>query len=448
MRIPPSLLEAARRRDARLQRPAGVPAAVQRDPACSATALVLTLRDGTAYESAERWGAAHLLERVAFRGTARFPSRYEVLRHLERFGGRVLAHPTRETASFQAKVPCGREAEALELLGELLLRPMLRPEAVGSERRAAAEERLRELEDPGRFVSALLEGALLLPEASARPPAADAEALSALDADALREWARGGWQRGALVAAVCGNPPADMESRLNEALSAFPEGPGRERSAVVSKPAWAGARALWCPSRGEGPVRLELGWRFPVRGERERACWEALDAMLGTGRTSLLNLILRERESVASSCATRLLLRGKDALFTVALALGERELPRVLPLIDGLLVELASRRVDAALFDEAVARRATDLLFTTEDPLETARSHAASLLERGVPAAFGERFAELERASFEGAAALVAEHLRPGARTVALMGGAKPPAAAFPGLVEVPRSPEGSVRWR
>lgn len=448
MRIPPALLEAARRRDARLQRPAGVPAAVQRDASCSSTALVLALRDGVAYEPPERWGASHLLGRVAFRGTARFPSRYEAARHVERFGGRLLAHPTREAAVFCAKVPCGREAEALEILGELLLRPALRPEAVGSERRAIAEERQRELEDPGGCLRALLEGALLLPEPSARHPAADAEALSALDADALREWARGGWVRGALAAAVCGNPPADMESRLNDALAAFPEGPGRGRAAFESKPACAGARALWCPGRGEGTVRLSLGWRVPVKGERERAAWEALDAMLGAGRTSLLNVLLRERENAAVSCATRLVQRAQDALFSVELLLAERELPRVLPLVDGLLVELGSRRVDAALFDEAVARRAADLLFATEDPLETARAHAASLLERGVPVSFGERFGELERASFEGAAALVAEHLRPAARTVALMGGSKAAAAVFPGIVEVPRSPEGAIRWR
>ena len=84
-------------------------------------------------------GASHLLEHLVFKGTER-RSAHDLALALEGLGGSLDAYTSREHTSFQARVLDEHLAEALDVLADLTLAPLLRPEDLDLEREVVLEE--------------------------------------------------------------------------------------------------------------------------------------------------------------------------------------------------------------------------------------------------------------------------------------------------------------------
>lgn len=428
MTLPPALKGAAARLAVRRQELHGVPVSVLKNPAAPSLALVFLFKDGVAYEPEALWGVAHLLEHMVFRGTERHPSLYEVSRRAEGLGGRVSAYSTRDTTAFWVKMPPGAEEEALGLLVELLTRPLLRDDHLESEKTVIGQERQRELAHPGLRASLLLEELLLRPDPVSRHPIGSEESVAALDAGHLRKHLAEAYHRGAMAVSAAGCLSPDFEKRLASALARFPAGRSRGKAAFRGAPAPAEPVVL-LPSHHRTQIHLSAGWRFPAP-EEERWAWQVLNSLLGVGYTSLLNVLLREKEALTYLCTTKLVFHGEEGVLKINLALDDKDLGRVLGLIEGLLAEVSSRKVPEALFDEALVKHAANQVFQLEDPVETARA-----LGHGLPS-FSQALESLEAVEY-GRAAELAARLSPAGRKVVLHTGSPRAREAFPGAASM-----------
>jgi predicted Zn-dependent peptidase len=84
-------------------------------------------------------GVSHLLEHMVFKGTQKRSSR-EIALSLEVLGGSLDAYTAREHTSFQARVLDEHLVEAVDVIGDLLFRPLLRREDLLLERKVVLEE--------------------------------------------------------------------------------------------------------------------------------------------------------------------------------------------------------------------------------------------------------------------------------------------------------------------
>lgn len=88
---------------------------------------------GSRYESASNNGAAHFLEHMAFKGTAkRTQQQLEV--EIENMGGHLNAYTSREQTVYFAKVFSQDVGKAVEILSDILLQSKLSEEAIERER--------------------------------------------------------------------------------------------------------------------------------------------------------------------------------------------------------------------------------------------------------------------------------------------------------------------------
>lgn len=95
---------------------------------------------GSKYESAAQQGASHLLERMAFKGTAN-RSHLRFTREVEAIGANLLVSAAREQTSYTADVLKGHFAEAVELLADIVVNPKVKPhELVQEVRRPPASQ--------------------------------------------------------------------------------------------------------------------------------------------------------------------------------------------------------------------------------------------------------------------------------------------------------------------
>ena len=96
-------------------------------PSVRSASVGIWIRQGGAHEPLLDTGVSHLLEHMVFKGTER-RSAAEIAMALEGLGGSIDAYTSREHTSYQARVLDEHIGEALDVLADMVLDPLLRAE--------------------------------------------------------------------------------------------------------------------------------------------------------------------------------------------------------------------------------------------------------------------------------------------------------------------------------
>ena len=153
-------------------------------PGVRSAAVGIWVRAGGAHDPADHPGAAHLLEHLVFKGTAR-RSAHAIAHDLESRGGALDAYTSRDHTNFQAHLLDTDLPLAVDVLTDLVGRPLLRPEDLELERNVVLEE-IRGVHDtPDDVVFELHARALWGDHPYGRSILGSAEAVSAISAPDL-----------------------------------------------------------------------------------------------------------------------------------------------------------------------------------------------------------------------------------------------------------------------
>lgn len=117
----------------------GVQVLTESIPGVRSASAGIWVRHGSAHEHPSEMGISHLLEHMVFKGTETRSAR-DIALALEGLGGSLDAYTTREYTSFQARVLDEHLPDALEVLADMTLRPVLREEDLELERQVVLEE--------------------------------------------------------------------------------------------------------------------------------------------------------------------------------------------------------------------------------------------------------------------------------------------------------------------
>jgi predicted Zn-dependent peptidase len=123
----------------RTELPGGLVVLTETMPGIRSASLGVWVRAGSVTETPAEMGISHLLEHMVFKGTHRRSAK-ELALVLERLGGSLDAYTTREHTSFQARVLDSDIDVALDVLGDLVLDPVLRTADLELEREVVLEE--------------------------------------------------------------------------------------------------------------------------------------------------------------------------------------------------------------------------------------------------------------------------------------------------------------------
>src|SRR5947208_5407126 len=95
---------------------------------------------GSRLESPDQAGVAHFMEHLTFKGTRRYPSTRAISEAIEGVGGSFNAATDRESTVYWVRVPRRVADRAMEVLGELIVRPRLDDAEIDGERAVSVEE--------------------------------------------------------------------------------------------------------------------------------------------------------------------------------------------------------------------------------------------------------------------------------------------------------------------
>src|ERR1700678_3525963 len=91
-------------------------------PGLESAALGVWVNTGSRNEKSSEMGVSHMLEHMAFKGTARRTAK-SLAEEIEAVGGILNAYTSREQTAFHARVLKADVTLALDILGDILINP-------------------------------------------------------------------------------------------------------------------------------------------------------------------------------------------------------------------------------------------------------------------------------------------------------------------------------------
>jgi predicted Zn-dependent peptidase len=266
-------------------------------PGVRSVAAGIYVRTASAHERREQMGISHLLEHMVFKGTER-RSALDLALELEVRGGSLDAYTGRDATSYQAHVLDADLPLAVDILTDLVRRPLLRESDLEPERNVILEEINGVADTPDDLVFELHADTLWPDHPYGYSILGTADTLAALDADDLRCLHQTGYHRGNCVVAAAGNLD---HGRVLEALDreGWFEGTSREsaRRPIPAVPAVRGRSRHEARDTAQSHVVFGTD-TFPLRDPR-RFALAILTNVFGGGMSSRLFQRVREELGLA-----------------------------------------------------------------------------------------------------------------------------------------------------
>lgn len=173
---------------------------------------------GSRYEREEQAGISHLVEHCVFKGTRTRRRAAEISAAIEGVGGLMNAATDRELTVYFAKVPAPHFGTAMDVISELVCRPLFEQAELEKERLVILEELAAVEDSPGQLAGLLMDSLLWGGTPAGRDIAGTPDSVSAIaHADTVAYWRRQYAPRNGLISVAGALDPdeaCDLAARL------------------------------------------------------------------------------------------------------------------------------------------------------------------------------------------------------------------------------------------
>lgn len=365
-----------------------------RMPGAASATVVALVGVGGRDEPPALAGVSHFLEHLLCKGSPGRPAA-EVAESVDARGGDLDAVTDRERTAVQVRVPAGDAAFALDLLGDLVLRPALRPTEVEVERKVILEELAQAEEDPEDRAHTLSAAALYGDHPLGREVIGDRATLASMGPTEIGSFHAMRYRPRSMVVAAAGaidhDAVVDIVGRWEAEAG---DGPAREARPAPAReaPAPRGPSTRVLRRPGE-QVHLVLGWPVGPVDRVERASLSVVAHILGGGPASRLFRSVRDERGLAYAVDSSLALHVDAGALTAYVGCAPQSVAEVRDLVGSEVTRLAANGPTDR--EVAVARGYLSGSYTLalEDSATRAWRVAVEELERGGVRPASERIA-------------------------------------------------------
>lgn len=314
--------------------PEGPRVITSRLPGARSVSIAAYVLAGSRLESPAQAGVAHFMEHLTFKGTAAYPTTRAISEAIEGVGGSFNAATDRESTVYWVRVPAREVDRAMDVLGELIVRPNLAPAEIEGERTVIIEEIRSYQDDPAEFAQTLFQVALFGDGPLGREICGDEAGIRALPDATIHEFWRTTYRPANTVVAVAGD--LAHEALVELADAAFGRGNGVVPGFEAAPTLPAGERARF-GKRQTSQAQLVVGLPALPRDHPDSWALGVLNAVLGDGMSSRLFLSVREERGLAYDIGSGLVDYADAGALEVSAGVDPDGLPEAL---GAILVEL------------------------------------------------------------------------------------------------------------
>jgi predicted Zn-dependent peptidase len=369
---------------------------------------------GTRNEPAEINGVSHLLEHMAFKGTARRSAR-EIAEEIEAVGGHLNAYTAREQTAYYARILAGDMPLAVDIIADILQHSTFDAEELARERAVVLQEIGQAEDTPDDIVFDYFQSAAFPDQPMGRPVLGKAEIVRDMRGETISGYMRQHYAPERLVLAAAGQ--VEHERLVELASQAFTD--LSTGTANTPEPArYAGGEIR--TERDLEQVHIVLGLPGVSYRDPDHYALGILSTLFGGGMSSRLFQEIREKRGLVYSIYSFASAFHDGGVFGVYAGTGEKEAAEILPLV---IEEL--RRLPATLTSEELARARAQAkagaLMARESTSNRAEQLASQLLIYGRPVPTEEIIQRIEAVD-AAQLARAARRLMAGTPTLAALG--------------------------
>jgi len=333
---------------------------------------------GTRHEPAAINGVAHLLEHMAFKGTARRTAA-EIATEIEAVGGHVNAYTSREHTAYYAKVLKENVPLAIDILSDILQNSVFDAHELERERTVVLQEIGQAFDAPDDIIFDMFQERAFPDQPMGRPVLGRAEIIKRIDRETVAGYLQHNYAAASMLLVAAGN--VDHGKVVDLAQSAFAKLPGE--SAAKSEPArYIGGDNR--QSRELEQVHILLGMPGFAFSEDDYYAASVVSAAFGGGMSSRLFQEIREKRGLAYSIYSFLHAYSDGGIFGVYAGTGAEEAAELMPTLCEEIRRL-SEGLSATELERARAQLKAGLLMSLEGTTARCEQQATHMLVYGRP---------------------------------------------------------------
>jgi predicted Zn-dependent peptidase len=265
-------------------------------PHTRSVAVSVYVGAGSRYETLQQAGVAHLIEHLCFKGTERRPTALEISQVVDSVGGQINAATDRELTVFYCKVAQPYFGLALDVLGDLVRRPLFAAEEIEKERDVVIEELAMIADSPAQLADLLLDETLWPGQPLGRDVAGSEETVRGLTRDVALDYLHDQYVPNNTVVSVAG--AVTHEQVIEQGEQVFGDwSRGVPRGWFPAVNGQVSARAA-VKYKSSEQAHLSMAVRGLPMHHPQRYSLSLLSVILGEGMSSRLSLELREKRGL------------------------------------------------------------------------------------------------------------------------------------------------------
>lgn len=274
--------------------PNGVRLVTEHIQTVRSAALGIWVGGGSREEEGAESGAAHFIEHMLFKGTARRTAQ-DIARETDAIGGQMNAFTTKECTCFYGRVLDDHLPQALDILYDMVYHSSFTQEAVETERGVILEEIDMYEDTPDDLCAEKLAAQVFRGSPLARPILGAKETLEGMTGDFLRDYHRRHYEGHNTVVALAGSFSPAILDDLRQRFSRLPAGQPRPLVPAAYTPGFVAT------AKPIEQNHLTLAFPGLDYNSPRRFALQLLSSILGGGVSSRLFQTVREQQGLCYS---------------------------------------------------------------------------------------------------------------------------------------------------
>lgn len=342
-------------------------------PHLESAAMGVWVKAGARNERNNQHGIAHLLEHMAFKGTASRSAR-EIAEQIENVGGDLNAATSVETTAYYARVMGENVPLAADILYDILANSSLDETELTREKHVILQEIGAAHDTPDDLVMDMFQDTAFGGQPIGRPILGTPESVTGFEAADIQQYLDEHYHGPNMVLAAAGS--VDHDELLKQAEKTFSSFQGE--LAVEAEPAnYMGGEIV--TERDFMEAQFVLGFEGRAYHVKDFYASQLLSGILGGGMSSRLFQEVREKRGLCYSVYAFHWGFSDTGIFGIHAATGEEDLEELVPVIIDEL-HRASENISQAELDRARAQVRAGLMMSMESPTARAGQIARQIL--------------------------------------------------------------------
>ncbi|MBI3443899.1 MAG: insulinase family protein [Magnetospirillum sp.] len=369
---------------------------------------------GTRHEPSEINGVSHLLEHMAFKGTAR-RSALDIAEEMDAVGGHLNAYTARDHTAYYAKVLKEDAGLALDIIADILQHSTLEAEELAREQAVVVQEINQAIDTPDDIIFDHFQATAYPDQPLGRPVLGSEELVRSMSRDSVLGYMRGHYSASRMVLSASGR--IDHDHLVASAQAAFSQLPPHT-PAITDQAQYVGGD--YREDRDLEQVHVVVGFDGVAYDDPDYYAASVLSTLLGGGMSSRLFQEVREKRGLVYSIYSFASSYNDGGLFGVYAGTGEDEVAELIPVMCDEIVKVGDG-INEPEIQRARAQLKASILMSLESTTSRCEQLARQVVVYGRPIPVAEVVAKVEAITAEDCCR-VAKRLFAGTPTFAAIG--------------------------